>query len=193
MKDRQGGKYAILGMLSLHPMSGYDIRKTVQESIRHFWSESYGQIYPALKRLEAQKLVKRARGVQKGRAGRQVYALTPTGRRKLKEWLTQAPMMPPFRNELLLKLFFGRLVSREACRENLRQFRQRQEQFLQSYRQVEDRLHSQYEGHADRPFWLMTLSYGAHQSRALRDWCDESLAARETHDNDKVNHRRARE
>jgi DNA-binding PadR family transcriptional regulator len=42
-------------MLSLRPMSGYDIRKTVQESIRFFWSESYGQIYPALKRLGGYK------------------------------------------------------------------------------------------------------------------------------------------
>ncbi|WP_431606966.1 PadR family transcriptional regulator [Paenibacillus thiaminolyticus] len=33
------------------PRSGYDIRKQFQASLRHFWSESYGQIYPALKEL----------------------------------------------------------------------------------------------------------------------------------------------
>ena len=179
MVERQGSKYAILGMLSLRPMSGYDIRKTVQESIRFFWSESYGQIYPALKRLEAQKLVERARGAQKGRAGRQVYALTRTGRRELQEWLTRKPQMQPFRNELLLKLFFGRLVPREACQEHLRHFRQRQEDFLRTYRQVEGWLHTEHERHPDLPFWLMTLSYGVHQARALRDWCDETLAALE--------------
>ena len=160
-------------------MSGYDIRKTVQESIRFFWSESYGQIYPALKRLEAQKLVERARGAQKGRAGRQVYALTRTGRRELQEWLTRKPQMQPFRNELLLKLFFGRLVPREACQEHLRHFRQRQEDFLRTYRQVEGWLHTEHERHPDLPFWLMTLTYGVHQARALRDWCDETLAALE--------------
>ena len=179
MVERQGSKYAILGMLSLRPMSGYDIRKTVQESIRFFWSESYGQIYPALKRLEAQKLVERVRGAQKGRAGRQVYALTRTGRRELQEWLTRKPQMQPFRNELLLKLFFGRLVPREACQEHLRHFRQRQEDFLQTYRQVEGWLHTEHERHPDLPFWLMTLTYGVHQARALRDWCDEALAALE--------------
>jgi PadR family transcriptional regulator AphA len=88
MAGRQSSEYAILGMLSLRPMSGYDIRKTVPESIRYFWSESYGHIYPALKRLEARKLVERPRGAQKGRAGRQVYALTQAGRRELQEWLT---------------------------------------------------------------------------------------------------------
>ena len=179
MVERQGSKYAILGMLNLRPMSGYDIRKTVQESIRFFWSESYGQIYPALKRLEAQKLVERARGAQKGRAGRQVYALTRTGRRELQEWLTRKPQMQPFRNELLLKLFFGRLVPRKACQEHLRHFRQRQEDFLRTYHQVEGWLHTEHERHPDLPFWLMTLTYGVHQARALRDWCDETLAALE--------------
>ena len=179
MAGRQSSEYAILGMLSLRPMSGYDIRKTVHESIRYFWSESYGQIYPALKRLESQKLVERARGAQKGRAGRQVYALTPAGLRELQEWLTRQPQMQPFRNELLLKLFFGRLAPRETCQEHLRHFRQGQEDLLRTYRQVEHWLHTEHERHPDLPFWLMTLSYGVHQARALRDWCDETLTALE--------------
>ena len=39
---------ALLGLLSLRPMSGYDIRQVISESIGYFWSESYGQIYPGL-------------------------------------------------------------------------------------------------------------------------------------------------
>ena len=179
MAGCQNSEYAVLGMLSLRPMSGYDIRKTVQESIRYFWSESYGQIYPALKRLEAQKLVERARGAQKGRAGRQVYTLTPAGLRELQEWLTRQPQMQPFRNELLLKLFFGRLASRETSQEHVQHFRQRQEDFLRTYRHVEHWLHTEHGRHPDLPFWLMTLSYGVHQARALRDWCNETLTALE--------------
>jgi DNA-binding PadR family transcriptional regulator len=186
MKNRQSSKFAILGMLSLRPMSGYDIRKTVQESIRHFWSESYGQIYPALKQLETQKLLERVLGAQPGRAGRQVYGLTPLGRRALKEWLAQKPLLQPFRNELLLKLFFGRQAPNESSREHLQQFRKRQEDFLQAYRQVEGWLRKEHELHPDLPFWLMTLSYGVHQSRALRDWCDESLAILEKNDGTKT-------
>src|SRR6267378_1332508 len=40
---------ALLGLLSLGSMSGYDIRQLISQSIGHFWSESYGQIYPGLK------------------------------------------------------------------------------------------------------------------------------------------------
>src|SRR4029077_18260094 len=98
-------------------------------------------------------------------------------RRELQEWLTRKPQMQPFRNELLLKLFFGRLVPREACQEHLRHFRQRQEDFLRTYGQVERWLHAEHEGHPDLPFWMMTLTYGVHQAQALRDWCDQTLAA----------------
>ena len=50
MKEKRS-KYAILGILSLGSMSGYDIKKMFEKSIGNFWSESYGQIYPLLKAL----------------------------------------------------------------------------------------------------------------------------------------------
>ena len=84
----------------------------MQESIRYFWSESYVQIYPALKRLEARKLVERPRGGQKGRAGRQVYALTQAGRRELQEWLTRQPQMQPMAYSLLCRPAIYRLDSK---------------------------------------------------------------------------------
>ena len=50
--------YVILGILAIHPhQSGYEIRKTIQQSVGFFWSESFGQIYPTLKRLNAEKLI----------------------------------------------------------------------------------------------------------------------------------------
>src|SRR5438132_1157029 len=49
MKSRpRSTPYAVLGMLSLAPMSGYDIRKESETSIGYFWSESYGQLSPAM-------------------------------------------------------------------------------------------------------------------------------------------------
>ena len=47
----------ILGVLGLGPRTGYDIKKLTDVSTRFFWSASYGQIYPELKRLEAAGLV----------------------------------------------------------------------------------------------------------------------------------------
>jgi PadR family transcriptional regulator AphA len=48
---------SLLGVLSLRPMSGYEIRQFMERSTSNFWSESFGQIYPALKRMLAEGLV----------------------------------------------------------------------------------------------------------------------------------------
>ncbi|MCK7479112.1 MAG: PadR family transcriptional regulator [Candidatus Moduliflexus flocculans] len=50
-------KYVILGLLTEAPLSGYEIKKLVDIRFRFFWSESYGQIYPELKRLTAMGLI----------------------------------------------------------------------------------------------------------------------------------------
>ncbi|MDH3629255.1 MAG: PadR family transcriptional regulator, partial [Acidobacteriota bacterium] len=48
MPDRSSSRYAVLGILTLEPMSGYDIKKFIETSVAHFWRESYGNIYPLL-------------------------------------------------------------------------------------------------------------------------------------------------
>ena len=55
----------------------------IPESIGHFWSESYGQIYPGLKRLAADGLVEKKTERQKGRPDRHLYSLTEEGREEL--------------------------------------------------------------------------------------------------------------
>src|SRR5437588_784579 len=47
----------VLGMLRMGKRTGYEIKQLVDVSTRFFWAASYGQIYPELKRLDAQGLV----------------------------------------------------------------------------------------------------------------------------------------
>lgn len=51
MARQNKSQYALLGMLTLGEMSGYDIKKLFDTSLRNFWGESFGQIYPILRRL----------------------------------------------------------------------------------------------------------------------------------------------
>jgi DNA-binding PadR family transcriptional regulator len=39
---------AVLGALSVMPMTGYALREAIRDVLGHFWSESFGQIYPTL-------------------------------------------------------------------------------------------------------------------------------------------------
>lgn len=179
---RQSGKvarsrYAVLGMLSLRPMSGYDIRQRIAESVGYFWSESYGQIYPILKRLVAERLVTRTTEGQAGERERHVYALTERGRTVLREWLLEGVAPQVERNELLLKLFFGTEVPIAATIEHVEEFRALQQALLERYEAIADELESRYPDHAGRPFWTMTVRYGMHVNRALLAWCEETVAA----------------
>src|SRR3954453_10708149 len=78
--------YVILGMLSWRPMTGYEIKSLVDKSTRFFWAASYGQIYPELRRLAADGLIEGKASPQGGRR-RNVYRLTPAGRRELEAGL----------------------------------------------------------------------------------------------------------
>src|SRR5947209_12523257 len=98
--------HAILACLTICPMSGYELREFVSSSIGNFWAESFGQLYPALKRLQSLDLLRSAETKQ-GKRRKITYELTPAGRRSLRSWLDQpaAPQVP--RSELLLNLFFA--------------------------------------------------------------------------------------
>ena len=96
----------ILGMLAARPRSGYEIKQLVDNSARFFWSASYSQIYPELKRLADDGLVK---GVDASQGARQrtVYELTAEGKGAAREWISRPPEIFEMRDEGLLELFFA--------------------------------------------------------------------------------------
>jgi PadR family transcriptional regulator AphA len=167
--------YAILGFLSLAPMSGYDIRKEAATSIGHFWSESYGQIYPALRDLAADGLIRRRRGGPAGGRERQVYEITARGREALRQWRAQPSRSAPPRNELLLKLFFGNKDSAAGDATRIAELLSEETSRLVEYRVIRRQLLEEHPDHPSLPFWLATLSYGEHHSRSVARWCRETL------------------
>lgn len=172
-------RYAILGALTLAPMTGYDIKRFADESVAHFWAESYGQIYPILKQLRAERLIT---GDTEQRAGprRQVrYAITERGRQALAAWLAEPSEQQVRRIEILLKLFFARNAAPEVIVRLVEAFRTEHVGRLARYHATEARLHDEHAGHPDLPYWLMTLRYGRHVSRGLVAWADETLSALE--------------
>jgi PadR family transcriptional regulator, regulatory protein AphA len=103
----------VLALLKLGgPLTGYDIKRTTDVSTRYFWRASYGQIYPELRGLEQSGLVV-SREEPYGRRRRKVYELTPNGEQALSDWLHGETDLFEMRDEGLLRLFFGDLVSNE--------------------------------------------------------------------------------
>jgi PadR family transcriptional regulator AphA len=169
--------YAVLGFLSRHPMSGYDLKKAVEESVGNFWKESYGQLYPILKRLSEEGLVGKTEAAGAGKRARNVYAITGEGTEALRRWLAEPTEPQQLRNELLLKLFFGGRGEAAWSRAQVERARRRLVTDLERYEAIHDRLRRDHADDADYEYWVITLRYGERDARALIDWCDETLAA----------------
>jgi PadR family transcriptional regulator AphA len=163
----------ILGMLKLGVRTGYDVKKVIDTSTRFFWTASYGQIYPELKRLRKAGLV-RAKQVPRGRVKRTVYSLTPKGERALHEWLTDSEnVLFELRDEGLLRLFFGDVLSRDEVLANLRTQEQLFELVLARFREIEVDARGGFADDSQR-FPHLALRYGIDFISWSRDWYAEA-------------------
>ena len=106
--------YTILGFLSLEPMTGYDLKKMMDNSTQLFWHAELSQIYPVLKQLEVKGLVKADAVPQGGKPDKKRYSITPNGRQCLIVWLNE-PLdeTPPTKSPVLLKMFFLGILDKE--------------------------------------------------------------------------------
>lgn len=164
-------RYAVLGMLTHGPMTGYRLREEITGSVGHFWRESYGQLYPAIAALLDEGLVCRAAG--SGRS--QPLELTAAGRAELRRWLATEPRsLASDRDELLLRVFFGRQAEPGVLRGHLQRHRDRLEELAGTYAGIEQLVSAQ--DSPDRPYWLLTVRHGTEMVAAGLRWNAEAVA-----------------
>jgi PadR family transcriptional regulator, regulatory protein AphA len=168
--------YAILGLLADGPKSGYAIRQVVEQTLRHFWKESFGHIYPTLNKLAAAGLIAPEAEASSGRTDQRRYQITPQGREELERWLAAELEPEGVRNELALKLYFGRHAPLAVSRAHLQAHRAHYAALLAQYTAERSRLEMRAAaGDADATFMLITLDLGEHIARARISWCDAAL------------------
>ncbi|CAM3093527.1 PadR family transcriptional regulator [Corallococcus sp. ZKHCc1 1396] len=171
-------RFAILGMLCREPMSGYDLRSTIERSVGHFWQESYGNLYPTLERMAEERLVE-LEPEESSRGGRirKVYRVTAAGRTALAEWLRRP--VPPHveRNELLLKLFFGAQVEPADSLAQVERSRAEAEGLLAALRLIDESVRHSKGDDPELPYWHLSIRAGLLGLEAHLRWCDEAREA----------------
>lgn len=175
--------YAILGVLTLMPGSGYDIKKFCDKGISRFWNENISHIYPMLKRMEKDGLVTKTTEQSEGNPQRNVYTITQKGREKLTDWLAKPVDHAPVRMELLLKLYFAQNIPSGSMLRQLEDIKRKHEEGLQACLKIEeDFLRNErakdYNGY---PYWLATLRYGIGDAQFRIKWCEDTIESIKAH------------
>jgi PadR family transcriptional regulator AphA len=171
-------EYAILGFLNYGPLSGYDLKKVFDVSVRHFWSADQSQIYRTLARLAEQGWAEIELVEQEDRPDRKVYHITPAGREELRRWLTTP--LPPHepRSAPLIQVFFAGQLSDEEILETFRRGAEELRRVLERYGQVPQESRAYVEG-ASSPretfFWLLTLECGIKMAQAQLEWLESVI------------------
>ena len=157
--------WAVLGLVALAPKSGYDVKRIIDRSVRHFWAASYGQIYPELRRLEEAAWIE-GDDAPRGARSRRVYRITPEGRRALREWLHGHETRVELRDESLLRLFFADTLRHDEALALLRGRRE-------GYRRLHAYLRGLDDGQSkDPPFVDLVYQWGLDYCEWGIEWCD---------------------
>ncbi len=162
----------ILGLLSHEDLTGYDIKKRIDGAISFFWKGSFGNIYPALKDMEASGMIQKKAAAEGGR-GKISYHITSTGKKVLKEWLKEEQVVNELKYETLLKLFFGGNVGKAVAIRNIEAFEKKIEKELMILKKYCETLKDKL-SEEDHLYFYLTASFGVKSYEAYLEWCQEA-------------------
>jgi DNA-binding PadR family transcriptional regulator len=159
----------ILGLLDLKPMTGYDLKKTFDGTVAHFWSADQSQIYRTLARLEQDGLVEVRVIPQSGKPDRREHRLTEQGRATLADWLRSPLPDDKPREPFLARLFFvGRAGDPEQVRALIAERREAGRRHLATLESI-----PAVDGDLAARLRSATLRNGILQVQAELTWLDE--------------------
>lgn len=82
-------RFALLALLRVGPLSGYELQKQFSLSVGHVWHAPDSQIYPELRRMEYDGLLVSEEQTRGERGTRKVYHVTPDGETAFAAWLAE--------------------------------------------------------------------------------------------------------
>lgn len=96
--------HVILGLLNREPLTGYEIKKIIQNTPFMYWSGNNNQIYKAFVELLDEGFVTKEVQHQDGSPSKNIYTITADGLSELNNWLLSVTDVPVFRKQFLIKL-----------------------------------------------------------------------------------------
>ncbi len=112
-------RYALLAILRVGALSGYDLQKQFSLSVGHVWHAPDSQIYPELRKMEQEGLVEAEEQTRGERGRRRLYHVTDAGDRAFLDWMTAPLDYQRVRDPAHLRAAYLETTTPEAAREFL--------------------------------------------------------------------------
>lgn len=110
---------ALLALLTVEPMTGYDLAKRFGSSVGNVWHAPDSQIYPELRRMAQDGLLE-AEEIPWGRKGRKIeYTITSAGRTAFGEWMDSDLQWTRDRDPMHLRAAYFEYAAPDRAREQL--------------------------------------------------------------------------
>ena len=175
-------QYVILGLLSESNLSGYEIKKSIDNRFSFFWNESYGQIFPELKLLEQRESIEVLSSKPDSKRDKITYAITQKGIDELKNWLYEPVEKDNVRIEILLKMYFSSIVDKDVIKKHIEEFMAVHQMQLRTLNMFTDELTKIKDDHSNHEDILRVIDFGQKVNKAYIDWCNETIIYLESGD-----------
>jgi DNA-binding PadR family transcriptional regulator len=127
--------HALLALLSEEPKYGLRLQNEFEARTGEVWPLNVGQVYTTLQRLERDGLVETDDG--EGERSRKRFRITEDGARELAGWLRTPPeLVPPPRDELVIKVLVALQVPGTDVHEILQVHRRHVIEVMQHYTRI---------------------------------------------------------
>lgn len=162
--------YIILGMLSYgNGLTGYDLKKYIEDGIGIFYKASYGSLYPALKRLTKSGLISMSED-SAGARKKKIYHLTDSGSQAFHNWLAAPIDISDSANNQLAKVYFFDRLPPQDRTQLLTEYEHNNLIYLRKLEAL-DRQLSRRDDLAQYYYKMSTLYYGIAVIRETLRWC----------------------
>lgn len=162
--------FVILGLLSHEDLSGYEIKRRIDTTLKYFWGASYGSIYPALADLVKNGFaVKQV--IESSERNKALYSITEEGHKHLSIWLEDPIEKDELRYETMLKIFFGNEIGALKTMKHVEAFEDKIAIELINLEKSKDILDSIQDIDDTHLYYLLTAEFGIKTYKSYLEWC----------------------
>ena len=110
-------RHALLALLRVSPLTGYDLQKQFSVSVGHVWHAPDSQIYPELRKMEAQGLIEGEVLPWGTKGKKRQYRVTAEGDRFFLDWMNEPLVYARVRDPAHLRAAYLESASPAAARD----------------------------------------------------------------------------